>query len=70
MVYQVQIMLLIVYTTTRKGFVILTSRYFKLSRNTTALSQSNSRNYSIDFSNFSIDIFIPETQHGILMTVR
>ena len=44
--YHVQIMLLFVYTTTRKGFVILTCRYFKLSWNTTALSQSNCRNFS------------------------
>ena len=44
--YQVQIMLLIVYTTTRKRFVIFTCRYFKLSWNTTALSQSNCRNFS------------------------
>ena len=44
--YHVQIMLLFVYTTTRKGFVIFTCRYFKLSRNTTALSQSNCRNFS------------------------
>ena len=35
-----------VYTTTREGFVIFTSRCFKLSRNTTALSQSNCRNFS------------------------
>ena len=41
-----QIMLLIVYTTTRKWFVIFTCRYFKLSSNTTALSQSNCRNFS------------------------
>ena len=33
-------------TRTRKGFVIFTCRYFKLSRNTTALSQSNCRNFS------------------------
>ena len=39
-------MLLFVYTTTRKRFVIFTSRYFKLSRNNTALSQSNCRNFS------------------------
>ena len=44
--YYVQIMLLFVYTTTRKGFVIFTCRYFKLSWNTTALSQSNCRNFS------------------------
>ena len=39
-------MLLFVYTTTRKRFVIFTCRYFKLSRNTTALSRSNCRNFS------------------------
>ena len=44
--YHVQIMLLFVYTTTRKGFVIFTRRYFKLSWNTTALSQSNCRHFS------------------------
>ena len=27
-------------------------------------------NHSIDFCNFNINTFIPETQHGILMTVR
>ena len=42
--YHVQIMLLIVYITTLKRFVISTCRYFKLSWNTTALSQSNCRN--------------------------
>ena len=44
--YHVQIMLLFVYTTTREKFVIFTCRYFKLSWNTTALSQSNCRNFS------------------------
>ena len=39
--YHVQIMLL----TALKGFVIFTCRYFKLSWNTTALSQSNCRNF-------------------------
>ena len=41
-----QIMLLFVYTTTRKRFVIFACRYFKLSWNTTAQSQSNCRNFS------------------------
>ena len=41
--YHVQIMLLLVYATTREQFVIFTSRYFKLSWNTTGLSQSNWR---------------------------
>ena len=44
--YHVQIMLLFVYTTTHKRFVIFTRRYFKLSWITTALSQSNCRNFS------------------------
>ena len=44
--YHVQIMLLFVYTTTSKRFVIFTCRYFKLSWKTTALSQSNCRNFS------------------------
>ena len=44
--YQVQIMLLFAYTTTLKRFVIFTFRYFKLSWNTTALIQSNCRNFS------------------------
>ena len=44
--YHVQIMLLFVYITTRKRFVIFTCRYFKLSWNTTALSQSNCSNFS------------------------
>ena len=43
--YHVQIMLLFVYTTTHKRFLIFTCRYFKLSWNTTALSPSNCRNF-------------------------
>ena len=39
-------MLLFVYNTTRKRFVIFTCRYFNLSWNTAALSQSNWRNFS------------------------
>ena len=39
-------MLLFVFTTNHKRFVIFTRRYFKLSWNTTALSQSNCRNFS------------------------
>ena len=42
----IQIMLLFVYTTTCKWFVIFRCRYFKLSWNTTALSRSNCRNFS------------------------
>ena len=42
----VQIMLLFAYTTTHKRFVIFTCRYFKLSWNTNALSQSNCSNFS------------------------
>ena len=44
--YHIQIMLLFAYTTSGKGFVIFTCWYFKLSWNTTALSQSNCRNFS------------------------
>jgi len=44
--YHVQIMLSFVYTTAHKRFVIFTYSYFKLSWNTTALSQSNCRNFS------------------------
>ena len=43
--YCIQIMLLFVYTTTRKRFVIFTFRYFKLSWDTAALSQSYCRNF-------------------------
>ena len=39
-------MLLFVYTTTHKRFEIFTCRYFKLSWNTTALRQSDCRNFS------------------------
>ena len=41
-----QIVLLFVYTTRGKRFVLFTCRYFKLSWNTTALSQSNCRKFS------------------------
>ena len=56
-----QIMLLFVYTTTRKGFVIFTCRYFKLSWNTTALSQSNCRNFSCS----SINIWMNELYSSV-----
>ena len=52
--YHVQIMLLFVYTTTHKRFVIFTRRYFKLSWNTTALIQSNCRNFSCSSINVLI----------------
>ena len=58
--YHVQIMLLFVYTTTYTRFVIFTCRYFKLSWNTTALSQSNCRNFSCS----SISKFIPYIHTG------
>ena len=44
--YHVQIILLFVYTTARKGFVMFTFGNFKLSWNTTGISQSNWRNFS------------------------
>ena len=56
--YHTQIMLLFVYTTTRKSFVIFTCRYFKLSWNTTAMSQSNCRNFSC--SSITVFILLPE----------
>ena len=43
---RVQIMLLFVYTTSRKSYLISTCRYFKLSWNPTVLSQLNCRNFS------------------------
>ena len=46
-------MLLFVYTTTHKRFVIFTCRYFKLRWNTTALNQSNCRNFSCSGINVS-----------------
>ena len=54
--YHVQIMLLFVYTTTRKRFVIFTSRYFKLSWNATALSQSNCSNFSWSSINCCLEV--------------
>ena len=56
--YHTQIMLLFVYTTTRKSFVIFTRRYFKLSWNTTAMSKSNCRNFSC--SRITVFILLPE----------
>ena len=47
-------MLLFVYTTTHKRFEIFTCRYFKLSWNTTALNQSNWRNFSCSSITFEI----------------
>ena len=52
--YQLQIMLLFVYITTRKRFVIFSCRYFKLRWNTAALSQSNCRNFSCSSINLVI----------------
>ena len=46
-----QIILFFVYTTIHKRFLIFTCRYFKLSWNTTALSQSNCRNFSCSSMN-------------------
>ena len=59
-IYHVRIMLLFVYTTTRKRFVIFTCRYFKLSWNTTALPQSNCRNFSCSRINTKIIQFTSE----------
>ena len=46
-------MLLFVYTTTHKRSVIFTCRYFKLSWNTTALNQSDCRNFSCSSKNMN-----------------
>ena len=56
--YHVQIMLLFVYNTTRKRSVIFTCRHFKLSWNTTALSQSNCRNFSYSTINAERKIYV------------
>ena len=58
--YRVQIILLFVYTNTCKRFVIFTCRYFKLSWNTSALSQSDCRNFScssIKLVNCACDVY-------------
>ena len=60
----VQIMLLFVYTSTHKRFVIFTCRYFKLRWNNTALSQSYCRNFScssisMDNNKICSDMFHP-----------
>ena len=57
--YHVQIMLLFVYATTHKRFVIFTCRYFKLSWNTTALSQSNYRNFSCSGIRYRTQLLVP-----------
>ena len=54
--YHAQIMLLFVYTTTHKRFLIFTCRYFKVSWNTTALSQSNCRNFSFSCINVGMEL--------------
>ena len=51
------IMLLFVYTTTPKRFVIFTCRYFKLSWNTTVPSQSNYSNFSCSSINTEISFW-------------
>ena len=60
--YHVQIRLLFVYTTTHKRFVIFICSYFKLSWNTTALSQSNCRNFSC--GSIMTEIFRAPNQKG------
>ena len=62
-------MLLFVYTTTRKSFVIFTCRYFKLSWNTTSLSQSNCRNFSCSSENGNLDACsVANIPRGVLGT--
>ena len=65
--YHVQIMLLFVYTTTRKRFVIFTCKYFKLSWNTTALSQSNCRKFSCSSIKYIIQFLFLERNRGKLL---
>ena len=62
--HHVQITLLFVYTTTRSSFVIFTCRYSKLSWNTTALRQSNSRNLSCSITQEQLRGFqFPQEKH-------
>ena len=65
------IILLFVYITTRKRFVIFTCRYFKLSWNTTVLSQSNCRNFSCSSRIIIIIIIlktgVPKKQIAVLL---
>ena len=63
--YHVQIMQLFVYTTTRKRFVIFTCTYFKLSWNTTALSQSNCRNFSCSSIKWRIACGLTSHSHSL-----
>ena len=56
--YHIQIMLLFVYTTRCKRFVLFTCRYFKLSWNTTILTQSNCRKFSCSSITTKITIII------------
>ena len=51
-------MLLFVYTTTLKRFVIFTCRYFKLSWYTTVLSQSKCGNFSFSSINNEITVMV------------
>ena len=67
--YHVHIMLLFVYTTTHTWFVIFTCRYFKLSWNTTALSQSNCRNFSCSSITFGNSTMCKYRQRGFIWMV-
>ena len=60
--YHVQIILLFVYTTTRKRFVIFTCRNFKWSWNTTVLSQSNCSNFLCSSINWSWNFTLNHSQ--------
>ena len=64
-------MLLVVYTTTRKRFVIFICRHFELSWNTTALSQSNCRNFSCSSINtMYITRILANAPGGVLPYIR
>ena len=62
-------MLLFVYTTTLKRFVIFTWRYFKLSRNTTALSQSNCRNFSCSSIILFTSYWLQDNKHSNFLNI-
>ena len=65
--YHVQIMLLFVFPTQKVNFVIFTCKYFKLSWNTIALSQSSCRNFSCSSI---IHIIIKPTKGALILYCR
>ena len=62
-------MLLFVYTTAHKSFVIFTRGYFKLNWNTISLSQSDCRNFSFSSKNGDLDACsVANIPRGVLGT--